>query len=124
MDRGWLQERRFPAEEAKRATSIRVSRAALDDRRDVREISDPAILQRVLNIVDRYDTWETIPECRTTTCNDMTIEWLFEAEPLLSLGICENHQRASLGMSGALSSCGRRLLANDSTALLTELGKK
>ena len=120
---GCNSEPRFPFEAAKRATAIRISHADLGVRSTVREINDSAILQEVLKIIDQFDSWEPMPECRTGTCNDITIEWVSGQQRLVRMSLCNQGHRARVGEPSPASPCGRNVPTSAFAALLKELGK-
>ena len=120
---GCSHEARFPFEAAKHATAIRISHADVGVRTSVREINDSAVLQRVLEIIDQFDSWEPLPECRTGTCNDITIEWVAGDRSLVRMSLCNQGHRARVGEPGPASPCGRNVPASASSALLKELGE-
>jgi hypothetical protein len=120
---GCSSEPRFSFEAAKRATAIRISHAALGVRTSARETSDSAVLQKVLTIIDQFDSWEPMPECRTGTCNDVTIEWIFGEQTLIRMSLCNQGHRARVGEAGPASPCGRNVPASAAAALLKELGE-
>lgn len=114
-------ERPFPFGVAKQATALRVSHAR---RTGVREINDPGVLQRVLHTIDQYDRWETIPECRTSTCDDIGIEWVLRGESVASMSLCNSGSRVRVGEPRATSPCGRHVPASAAAALLKELDEQ
>ena len=120
---GCSSEPRFPFDAAKRATAIRTSDADLDGRTSVRETKDSAVLERVLKIIDQFDSWEPMQECRTGTCNDITIEWVSGGQTVVRMSLCNQGDRARVGEPGPASPCGRKVPAGASAVLLKELGE-
>jgi hypothetical protein len=120
---GCSSEPRFPFEAAKRATSIRISHEDLGVQTSVREINNSAALERVLQIIDQFDSWEPMPECDTGTCNDITIEWVSGEQTLVRMSLCNQGHRARVGEHSSASPCGRNVPASSSSALLKELGE-
>src|SRR5204862_5861145 len=119
---GCSSEPRFPFKAAKRATAIRISHADVGVRTSARETSDSAVLQRVLKIIDQFDSWEPMPECRTGTSNDVTIEWVSGEQTLIRMSLCNQGHRARVGEAGPALPCGRNVPASAAAALLKELG--
>ena len=117
-------EPQFPFAAAKGATAIRIRHADIGVQPSVREISDPAVLQRVLGLIDQFNSWEPIPECRSGTCNDITIEWVSGEQTLVRLSLCNQGHRARVGEPGPVSPCGRSVPAGASAALRKELGER
>jgi hypothetical protein len=120
---GCSLEPRFPFESAKRATAIRITHADPRVRPRVREIDDPAVLQGLLEIIAQFDSWRAMPECRTGTCNDITIEWVSGQRTLIRMSLCNLGSRARVGEPGLRSPCGRSVPTGASAALLKELGE-
>jgi hypothetical protein len=120
---GCSSEPRFPFEAAKRATAIRMTHADLDGRTSVREIKDSAVLERVLKIIDQFDGWQPMQECRTGTCNDITIEWVSGEQTLVRMSLCNQGDRARVGEPVPASPCGRKVPKGASAGLLKELGE-
>jgi hypothetical protein len=120
---GCRSEPRFPFEVAKRATALRISHAEPGVRTRVREINNPAVLRRVLDGIDQFDNWEVMPECRTGTCNDITIEWVVKEQSPVRMSLCNLGHRARVGGQSIASPCGRHVPVSASAALLKELGE-
>jgi hypothetical protein len=120
---GCSSEPRFPFDAAKGATAIRISHANVGVQPGVREINDSAVLKKVLRIIDRFDSWEPMPECRTGECSDITIEWVAGDRSLVRMSLCSQGHRARVGEPGPASPCGRHVPASAAAALLNELGE-
>ena len=117
-------ERAFPLEAARTATSIRVLRLNLQGGRSEREITDRATLEKIVGIVGRYDSWQTVPECRSSNiCRDVVIEWRFNAKTQLTMSMCEGDHRARVGDPGIASPCGRRVPDDAAAELVMALAK-
>jgi hypothetical protein len=106
-------ERLFPVQSAENATLIRVN--------NTREISDPAILRKVLSLVRQYNSWTVIPECRTGTCDDCNVAWIREGRTITTMALCNGGTRARAGGGAGIDSpCGRRV-PEDAARQLTQL---
>jgi len=117
-------DRTFPLEAARAATSIRVSRLDLPGGRSEREITDRATLDKIIGIVGRYDSWQIVPECRSSTiCGDIVIEWRFNAKTQLTMSMCDGDHRARVGDPGIASPCGRRVPDEAATELVMALAR-
>ena len=117
-------ERAFPLEAARAATSIRVRRLDAQGGRSEREITDRATLDKIIGIVGRYDSWQIVPECRSSNiCGDVVIEWRFNAKTRLTMSMCEGDHRARVGDPGITSPCGRRVPDEDATKLVMALAE-
>ena len=94
-------DRSFPVQTAGKASSIRVNGS--------REITESAVVNRILAIISHYDSWTIMPECRSSVCNDVVLEWMLHGSTVVKLSLCGNGTRARVGEPGPGSPCGRRV---------------
>jgi hypothetical protein len=111
----------FPLDALKDVTAIRVTRTQADGRHSVTTITDPRVLRQARALAERYNTWEVIPECRTSDCGDMLLEWIASDEVAVTMSVCGAGSRARVGQGGPNSPCGRRVTDQDTQTFLMGL---
>ena len=97
------RERPFPLALARESTSVR-----LDGSQD---ISDPAVLKRLLSIAEQYDSWPSIPECDSCDCRGQAVEWVRDGRVQVTLHVCRSATQVQVGECGWDSPCGRHVPA-------------
>ena len=91
---------------------------------DEEEAEGPEAQALMRSVIDQFDNWEVMPECRTGTCNDITIEWVVKEQSPVRMSLGDLGHRARVGEQSIASPCGRHVPVSASAALLKELGEQ